>query len=290
MRGFPSRRSSNPSTRFAARSTRVRCTGYSRAGAGAWYSPSRSSSTDSRGSSGTVARRCSSTWRSAQVLHLRLVLWPQDVVYLAVLLILSACRLFSSPPSRAPVVRLAARNGLTEILPWIERSIEGDRVARMKLDQRRGARASSDSRRPSRRVDRALALDRLTFVGYFTPSGPGARGRYAFLRRWEWFWILSLWLATYGNAGWIREKVCKHMCPYARFQSAMFDSDTLVITYDARRRAARQPRPQSRPKAGGAGRVRGLQYLRAVCPGNRHPRQACVRGIAARPASTAATG
>ncbi len=39
-------------------------------------------------------------------------------------------------------------------------------------------------------------------------------------------------LQLYGNAGWMREQVCKYMCPYARFQSSMFDKDTLIVTYD----------------------------------------------------------
>jgi cytochrome c oxidase accessory protein FixG len=56
---------------------------------------------------------------------------------------------------------------------------------------------------------------------------------------WEWFWIGFYAFATYGNAGWMREQVCKYMCPYARFQSAMFDRDTLIVTYD---RARGEPR------------------------------------------------
>jgi cytochrome c oxidase accessory protein FixG len=49
---------------------------------------------------------------------------------------------------------------------------------------------------------------------------------------WEMFWSIFYGFATYGNAGFMREQVCKHMCPYARFQSAMFDRDTLIVTYD----------------------------------------------------------
>jgi cytochrome c oxidase accessory protein FixG len=52
---------------------------------------------------------------------------------------------------------------------------------------------------------------------------------------WEIFWFIFYGLATYGNAGFLREQVCKHMCPYARFQSAMFDRDTLIVTYDEER-------------------------------------------------------
>jgi cytochrome c oxidase accessory protein FixG len=57
----------------------------------------------------------------------------------------------------------------------------------------------------------------------------------ASLGGWETFWILFYGFATYGNAGFMREQVCLYMCPYARFQSAMFDADTLIIAYDPQR-------------------------------------------------------
>jgi cytochrome c oxidase accessory protein FixG len=81
-------------------------------------------------------------------------------------------------------------------------------------------------------------------VGFFTPIRElGAEVLALDVGPWEAFWILFYGFATYGNAGYLREQVCKYMCPYARFQSAMFDRDTLVITYDAGRgepRAARK--------------------------------------------------
>ena len=79
-------------------------------------------------------------------------------------------------------------------------------------------------------------LTGLTFVGYFDPirdllpelitlqSGP-----------WQSAWTVFFTLATYINAGWLREQVCTYMCPYARFQSVMFDQDTLIVSYDAAR-------------------------------------------------------
>ena len=82
-----------------------------------------------------------------------------------------------------------------------------------------------------------------TFVGYFTPIDELGR---SFLQMsmsaWENFWVFFYGFATYGNAGFMREQVCKHMCPYARFQSAMFDKDTLVVTYDKERGEPRGPR------------------------------------------------
>ncbi|MEO8120744.1 MAG: cytochrome c oxidase accessory protein CcoG, partial [Rhodoferax sp.] len=75
-----------------------------------------------------------------------------------------------------------------------------------------------------------------TFVGYFTPIKElGVEFLQMSMGSWEVFWSLFYGFATYGNAGFMREQVCKHMCPYARFQSAMFDKDTLIVTYDEER-------------------------------------------------------
>jgi cytochrome c oxidase accessory protein FixG len=125
----------------------------------------------------------------------------------------------------------------TEIFLWLEKFVEGDRSARMRRDA-----GPWNFDKTSRKVAKhamwlALALwTGFTFVGYFTPIHvlgdlviSGAMGS------WEIFWTLFYSFATYGNAGFMREQVCKHMCPYARFQSAMFDKDTLIVTYDAER-------------------------------------------------------
>jgi cytochrome c oxidase accessory protein FixG len=85
-----------------------------------------------------------------------------------------------------------------------------------------------------------------SFVGYFTPIHTLAVSAVALdWSGWEIFWVLFYGFATYGNAGWMREQVCKYMCPYARFQSVMFDKDTLIVTYDE---ARGEPRGGVRPK------------------------------------------
>ena len=107
-----------------------------------------------------------------------------------------------------------------------------------------------------------------TFVGYFTPirellgalltmsTGP-----------WQTFWVLFYGFATWGNAGFMREQVCKYMCPYARFQSAMFDKDTLVITYDPERGEPRGSRSRKAdPKALGLGDCVDCEICVHVCP------------------------
>jgi cytochrome c oxidase accessory protein FixG len=164
-----------------------------------------------------------------------LVFWPQDVIYLAVLLIVCALALFlfTAIAGRLWCGYACPQTVYTEIFLWIERVIEGDRNARMRLDQ--GSLSSKKLLLKGAKHGAWLALSLwtgITFVGYFTPIREllsGAPGP------WEMFWALFYGFATYGNAGWMREQVCKYMCPYARFQSAMFDQQTLIIMYDATR-------------------------------------------------------
>jgi cytochrome c oxidase accessory protein FixG len=88
----------------------------------------------------------------------------------------------------------------------------------------------------------------LTFVGFFTPIRDLFPNLIAWqLSGWETFWILFYAFATYGNAGYLREQVCKYMCPYARFQGAMFDPDTLIISYD---QARGEPRATGKKREG----------------------------------------
>jgi cytochrome c oxidase accessory protein FixG len=164
-----------------------------------------------------------------------LVFWPQDIIYLAVLLIVSALALFlfTALAGRLWCGYACPQTVYTEIFLWVERLIEGDRNARMRLDRQKAGAKKVALKAAKHAVWIALALwTGITFVGYFSPirelltHSPGP---------WEAFWVLFYGFATYGNAGWMREQVCKYMCPYARFQSAMFDKDTLVITYDAKR-------------------------------------------------------
>jgi cytochrome c oxidase accessory protein FixG len=107
-----------------------------------------------------------------------------------------------------------------------------------------------------------------TFVGYFTPIRDLAFAVPRFeLGPWETFWVFFYGFATYGNAGWMREQVCKYMCPYARFQSAMFDQDTLVIEYDALRGEPRGSRGRKAdPKAAGLGSCVDCNICVQVCP------------------------
>jgi cytochrome c oxidase accessory protein FixG len=168
-----------------------------------------------------------------------LVLYPQDLIYLTAILIISALSLFlfTAIAGRLWCGYTCPQTVYTEIFLWIEAKIEGDRAARMKLDD-----AGMSSKKLVKKATKhfvwiAFALwTGFTFVGYFTPIRELSTAVVNMgLGPWETFWIGFYGFATYGNAGFMREQVCKYMCPYARFQSAMFDDDTLIVTYDEAR-------------------------------------------------------
>ena len=182
-----------------------------------------------------------------------LVLYPQDLIYLTGLLVISALSLFlfTAVAGRLWCGYACPQTVYTEIFMWVERQIEGDRVARMRLDKSPLGAEKLARKSAKHAVWVAIGLwTGFTFVGYFTPIRELAGEVIsASLGPWELFWVLFYGFATYGNAGWMREQVCKYMCPYARFQSAMFDHDTLIVTYDAARGEGRGTRPRSEDRA-----------------------------------------
>jgi cytochrome c oxidase accessory protein FixG len=200
-----------------------------------------------------------------------LVLYPQDFIYLTGLLIISAYALFlfTAVAGRLWCGYACPQTVYTEIFLWVERRIEGDRMARMKLDA-----GPWDFNRIGRALAKqaawiAIALwTGITFVGYFTPIRELLPSLASFgLGPWEWFWVLFYGLATYGNAGYLREQVCKYMCPYARFQSAMFDKDTLLVAYDEKRGDPRGTRSRKIPaRAQGLGDCIDCGLCVQVCP------------------------
>jgi cytochrome c oxidase accessory protein FixG len=168
-----------------------------------------------------------------------LVLYPQDLIYLTAILIISALSLFlfTAIAGRLWCGYACPQTVYTEIFLWIERKIEGDRAKRMKLDA-----APMSSKKLFKKFSKHFvwiafaAWTGFTFVGYFTPIRELANDIIVGnLSAWAIFWVIFYAFATYGNAGFMREQVCKYMCPYARFQSAMFDRDTLIVTYDEAR-------------------------------------------------------
>ena len=168
-----------------------------------------------------------------------LVLYPQDFIYLTGLLIVAAYSLFlfTTVAGRLWCGYACPQTVYTEIFMWVERQFEGDRVRRQRLDASPWGLEKLLRKSCKQIVWIAIGLwTGLSFVGYFTPIRSLLAAIVSLgLGPWETFWVFFYGLATYGNAGWMREQVCKYMCPYARFQSVMFDRDTLVIGYDTER-------------------------------------------------------
>ena len=168
-----------------------------------------------------------------------LVLYPQDFIYLTGLLIVAAYSLFlfTTVAGRLWCGYACPQTVYTEIFMWVERQFEGDRVRRQRLDASPWGLEKLLRKSGKQIVWITIGLwTGLSFVGYFTPIRSLLAAIVSLgLGPWETFWVFFYGLATYGNAGWMREQVCKYMCPYARFQSVMFDRDTLVIGYDTER-------------------------------------------------------
>ena len=187
--------------------------------------------------------------------------WPQDFFYLALLLIMAGLTLFffTALAGRLWCGYACPQTVWTEVFIWMERWTEGDRNKRMKLDAAPWSREKFLRKGSKHVLWLVFALwTGFTFVGYFTPIRDLALRLVPFQwGGWEVFWVLFYSLATWGNAGVLREQVCKYMCPYARFQSAMFDRNTLIIAYDPMRGEPRGARKKN-ALASVLQRVRGL--------------------------------
>lgn len=200
-----------------------------------------------------------------------LTLWPQDFFYMTVLLIIAALSLFffTALAGRLWCGYACPQTVWTEVFLWIERKIEGDRPKQIKLDKE-----SFNAHKLFLKVSKHTvwilfsAYTGFTFIGYFTPiNGLWEKMLTASMGPWETFWIVFYSFATYGNAGWLREQVCIYMCPYARFQSAMFDKNTLIISYDVARGEPRGSRSRKdKPKDKGLGDCIDCTLCVQVCP------------------------
>ena len=202
---------------------------------------------------------------------LGLVLYPQDLIFLAALLVLSALALFlfTAVAGRLWCGYTCPQTVYTEIFMWVERRIEGDRIARMRLDQAPWGAGKLARKSAKQATWLAIALfTGFSFVGYFTPIRELAAAVPALsVSPWNLFWILFYGAATYGNAGYLREQMCKYMCPYARFQSALIDKDSLIITYDSARGDPRGSRSRkASPAAQGMGDCIDCTLCVQVCP------------------------
>ncbi|UVE16956.1 cytochrome c oxidase accessory protein CcoG [Pseudomonas sp. LS44] len=197
--------------------------------------------------------------------------WPQDFILLSALLIICAFGLFAITvvAGRVWCGYSCPQSVWTWMFMWAENLTEGERHQRIRLDAAPWSPSKLLRRSAKHGLWLALSLaTALTFIGYFTPIRPLALELFSLqLEGAELFWILFFTGATYLNAGWLREKVCVYMCPYARFQSVMFDQDTLTVAYDAARGEGRGPRKKgSDHRAAGLGDCIDCQLCVQVCP------------------------
>ncbi|MBR0564662.1 cytochrome c oxidase accessory protein CcoG [Azoarcus sp. L1K30] len=199
------------------------------------------------------------------------VFWPQDVFFLAILLIISAYSLFffTAIAGRLWCGYACPQTVYTEIFMWVEQKIEGDRNKRMKLDKSPMSPRKFAIKAAKYGSWAAISIwTGFTFVSYFSPLSDLLRSVQTLsFGPWELFWILFYGGFTYLFAGVMREQVCKYMCPYARFQSVMFDPDTLVITYDEARGEPRGARKKGvEPKSVSKGDCVDCGICVQVCP------------------------
>ena len=202
---------------------------------------------------------------------LGLTFWPQDFPLLAFLLIIAAFTLFAVTvvAGRIWCGYTCPQTVWTSIFMWLEQKAEGSRNQRIKRDQ--GPWTADKAIRKCIKHTSWLFVafaTGMTFVGYFYPIkdlafelGTLSTGM------WQLSWTVFFTLATYINAGWMREQVCKYMCPYARFQSVMFDQDTLIVSYDPGRGETRGSRKRGADyRASGLGDCIDCELCVQVCP------------------------
>lgn len=200
-----------------------------------------------------------------------LTLWPQDLTLLAWIFIFGAFVLFfvTTFLGRVWCGYTCPQTVWTFIFIWFEEKIEGTANQRRKLDGQKN-NANKLIRKTLKHSAWLLfsLLTAMTFAGYFSPMQELFVNVFTLNTSLMMAGILAFFtFATYGNAGWMRETVCLHMCPYARFQSAMFDKDTLTVSYDAKRGENRGPRSRKQDhKAMGLGDCIDCNLCVEVCP------------------------
>ncbi len=197
--------------------------------------------------------------------------WPEDLVLLSGILLICAFGLFflTVLAGRVWCGYACPQSVWIWVFLWAERVAEGDRSKRIKLD----AAPLSVKKLVRRGSKHGLwllisLLTAITFVGYFTPIRDLVEDLFVLeASGWAVFWVLFFTAATYLNAGWLREKVCFHMCPYGRFQSSMVDADSMVISYDAERGEPRGSRRKDvTPASAELGDCIDCQLCVQVCP------------------------
>ena len=200
-----------------------------------------------------------------------LTIWPQDLTLLAAIFVIAAFALFfvTTYLGRVWCGYTCPQTVWTFMFIWFEEKLEGARNKRIKLDQMPWS-FNKIWRKTAKHTAWILLslMTAMTFVSYFVPSREVYIDVFTFNASGGiYFWVVFFTLATYGNAGWMREIMCIHMCPYARFQAAMFDKNTYIVGYDTKRGETRGPRSRKNdPKEIGLGDCIDCDLCVQVCP------------------------
>lgn len=208
---------------------------------------------------------------SAQEFHLfAATFYTHDFILLTWILVLCAFGLFliTVVAGRVWCGYSCPQSVWTFLFIWFEHRLEGPRHRRIRRD-----RAPSDFETLWRKSAKhtawlliALATG-IAFVGYFIPIRALVVDFVSLgVHPWALFWIGFFTLFTYLNAGWLRHQVCLHMCPYARFQSAMFDANTLIVSYDSSRGEPRRAHLPKGTEATRPGDCIDCELCVQVCP------------------------
>lgn len=196
-------------------------------------------------------------------------IWPQEVYYIAGLLMLGAFGLFlaTTLAGRVWCGYACPQTVWTDLFMLVERLIEGDRNQRKKLDASplSAAKALKKSAKHAAWLAIAFATGG-AWILYFGDAPMVVREVFAGDASIEAYVFIGILTATtYTLAGWAREQVCTYMCPWPRFQAAMLDADSLVVSYRKYR-----GEPRGSHKAGqswdGRGDCVDCQFCVAVCP------------------------
>ncbi len=200
-----------------------------------------------------------------------LSLWPQDFTLFVWILVIAAFALFivTTFIGRVWCGYMCPQTVWTFIFIWFEEKIEGTRNQRMKLDKQVNSFNKLWRKTAKHLCWFAFSLfTSLSFIGYFTAIDQLFIDFFTFNATFLYVaWILFFTVCTYGNAGWMREIMCTHICPYARFQAAMFDKDTFTVSYNPTRGESRGPRSRKQDhKAMGLGDCIDCNLCVQVCP------------------------
>ena len=196
--------------------------------------------------------------------------YPQDLMIFVFVFIFAAFLLFyiSNRYGRVWCGFVCPQTVWTLLFMWAENRIEGNVQQRRRLDASNWTWTKAVKKTTKHTLWLVIAtLTALAFMAYFVPAKALYLSFFSFdMSAMIMGWVFTFMLCTYLNAGLVREKMCQHMCPYASFQSAMINTQTKLVTYDAKRGENRGPRKRRQAAPSHLGDCVDCQLCVHVCP------------------------